>query len=433
MPLGDLVTGSTVMRDLKKWRKVVSLSEAEIDSYSRARLLKLLNFSTAKVPYYKKYSEYKQDSPYLWIKQFPIMNKSIVKENIDLMLSKPKNKLIKSVTSGSSGEQGVIYKDKKDISNGQALILLLWGWADFYPGKPILQTGVTSKRGFVKSLKDLLLRTKYYVAFGLSDKEVEELLNKQVGKRNWHLAGYASSLYVLAEVCNRKNITGIKFDKAISLGDKMFPHYRKEIKKAFGCEVIDTYGLSEDLTIAAQKDNEYYYILSPHVYVEILDDEGNEVKDGELGHVIATSLDAYAMPLIRYDTGDLAVKLPRKRYPAKRELNLPMMERIIGRDTDIIKTASGKFMIVHFFTGIFEFIPEIKQFKVIQRNLDSMEIEYIPGENFSSNICVDIEKQIHTYLNEKFPIKWTEVKEILPTKSGKPQIVQSFLEKSLYD
>lgn len=430
LPFGDLITGQNVYEKFRQWKRISNLSENQINQLETDKLIKLLDFVTKDIPFYKTYIHYKDPNPFIWIKQFPIMNKSIIKENIDSMLSKPKSQLIKSVTSGSSGEQGVIYKDKKDISNGQALILLLWGWADFYPGKPILQTGMTSKRGFIKSLKDFFLRTKYYVAFGLSDEEVVELLKNQVGKRNWHLAGYASSLYVLAEVCNRKNITGVKFDKAISLGDKMFSHYRKEIKKAFDCDVIDTYGLSEGLTIAAQKDNEYYYILSPHVYVEILDDKGNDLKDGELGHVIVTSLDAYAMPLIRYDTGDLAVKLPREKYPENRQLNFPMLEKVIGRDTDIVKTPSGKYMIVHFFTGIFEFIPQIKQFKVVQRELNSIEIEYVPGENFTSDICVSVDNQIHKFLNEDFPIHWIQVKEIKPTPSGKPQIVQSFLSKN---
>ena len=84
MPLGDLVIGSTVMKDLKKWRKVVSLSEAEIDIYSETKLLKLLKFATKNIPYYKKFGEFSDDNPYLWIKQFPIMNKSIIKENIDI-------------------------------------------------------------------------------------------------------------------------------------------------------------------------------------------------------------------------------------------------------------------------------------------------------------------------------------------------------------
>ncbi len=427
MPLGDTITGSDVMRRLHYFQRVTSLSEEEISEHSKEKLIKLLDFSVKKIPYYYKLNSSIKENPYEWIKDFPIMTKATIKKNVNNLLSKPKNKLILSSTSGSSGEYGIVYKDKKDISNGRALILLFWGWAGFKPGMSVLQTGMTSKRGFVKSLKDFFLRTKYFVAFGLSDEEVVKLLLEQKKKNSDFLAGYASSLYVLADLCIKNNITGVRFKKAISLGDKMFPHYRKRIKEAFGCEVNDTYGLSEGLTIAAQKDNEYYYILTPHVYIELLNDKGEEVGDGEIGRVIATSLDAYGMPLIRYDTGDLAVKLPKDKYPKQKELHLPLLEKIIGRDTDIVKTESGKYMIVHFFTGIFEFIPEIKQFRVIQKELTSMDIEYIPGENFSIKVYEKVEKQIQDYLKEPFPIYWKEVSVIPPTASGKPQIIQSLL------
>jgi len=222
-------------------------------------------------------------------------------------------------------------------------------------------------------------------------------------------------------------MTGVKFDKAISLASKMFPHYRKRIKEAFGCDVIDTYGLSEGFFIATQKDIEYYYILSPHVFIELIDEQGNEVKDGELGYVVATSLDAYAMPLIRYYTGDMAVKLPKSRYPANREMNFPLLEKIIGRDTDFVRTRSGKIIVVEYFSAICEFFPEIYQFKVIQRNLNEIEIEYIPDEKFSEETLKSIEHQILDYLKEEFPIIWRKVDVILSTPSGKPQIIQSFL------
>lgn len=429
LPLGDLLTGSTVMKRFRYWKQITSLSENEISEHAEDKLKKVLNFAVNKIPFYKQNKPLMKENPYEWIKGFPIITKSIIKENIDDLLSKPKSKLIYSSTSGSSGEHGIVYKEKKDISNGQALILLIWGWAGYEIGAPILQTGMTTNRGFIKTLKDFFFRTKYYIAFGLSDSEIENLLIRQQHKKDYYLAGYASSLFVLANVCLKKNISNVHFKKAISLGDKMFPHYRTKIKEAFGCEVSDTYGLSEELTIAAQKDNEYYYILTPHVFVEILDENGNDVADGELGRVIATSLDAYGMPLIRYDTGDLAIRLPKERYPQKRDLQLPLMEKIIGRDTDIVKTPSGKYMIVHFFTGIFEFIPQIKQFKVIQRELTSIEIEYIPNIDFSRTILNNVEKQIHEYLNEPFPVFWKEVEEILPTPSGKPQIIQSFIIK----
>jgi phenylacetate-CoA ligase len=179
--------------------------------------------------------------------------------------------------------------------------------------------------------------------------------------------------------------------------------------------------------IAAQKDLDYYYIITPHVYLEILDEYNNEVPDGNIGRVVVTRLDGYSMPLIRYANGDLAIKLPKNRYPEKRDLAFPLLEMIVGRNTDIVYTTSGKFLIVHFFTGIFEFYSEIKQFKVIQRELTKIEIEYIAGKGFHPDVLHRIEDSIAQKLGERLTIDWKEVQSIKPTPSGKPQIIESFI------
>ena len=208
----------------------------------------------------------------------------------------------------------------------------------------------------------------------------------------------------------------------------MFPHFRSKIKEVFGCKVYDTYACSEGLMIAAQHDLDYYYIMTPHIYLELLDKNGNDVEDGQLGHVVVTRLDSRSMPIIRYYTGDLAIRLPRNQYPEKRKFAFPLLEKVIGRDTDIVYTQSNKFMIVHFFTAIFEFETGIKQFRVIQEDLSSMKIEYIPSKEYDEMVLPRIEKKIHEHLQEDFPIEWIKVDEIPPTASGKPQIIKSLIK-----
>ena len=167
--------------------------------------------------------------------------------------------------------------------------------------------------------------------------------------------------------------------------------------------------------------------MSPHVYVEIVDDNGNEVKDGEWGHILLTRLDNYSMPLIRYKIGDLGSLLPRSEYPKNREFNFPLLKEIIGRSTDVVTTPSGKKMVVHAFTGIFEHISEIQQFKIIQRDLSGIEIEYIEGPNFNSSILKKIEAVILEHLQEEFLIVWKNVIEISPSPSGKPRLVECLI------
>lgn len=427
LPCGDFVLRTSFISELKKWRKISLLNEEEIQKLSMENLSNLLVHATTHVPYYKQFAHTNSGDPGAWLKEFPVIDKSDFNNNIDSFLSVPRDKLIPNYSSGSSGVQGVVYMDKKEQSATRAIQTLFWEWSRYYLGKPVVQTGMTPKRGLVKSLKDYFLRTKYYKAYGLDSKELSVILQSQSGLQNYHLGGYASSLYLLACEALARHESTVRFDAAISWGDKMFSHYRNQITEAFGCRVYDTYGTTEGTMIAAQKDLEYYYIISPHVFLEILDENDIEVPDGSIGRVVVTRLDGFSMPLIRYANGDLASKLPRNSYPDKRDFAFPLLEMIVGRDTDIVHTVSGKYLIVHFFTGIFEFFPQIKQFKVIQKELSFIEIEYIPGREYVSEILHRIEEKITDRLGETLKVQWKEVQEIKPTASGKPQIIESYV------
>ena len=106
-----------------------------------------------------------------------------------------------------------------------------------------------------------------------------------------------------------------------------------------------------------------------------------------------------------------------------------MLKKVVGRDTDLVRTSSGKSLIVHFFTGIFEFYSEIRQFRVIQNDINSIEIEYIPTAEFSTETLDKLKKDIEKYLGEEeLRVTFHSVDEIPATPSGKPQIIESNLE-----
>lgn len=228
LPLGDLINGSTVSKELKRWRKICTLSEKEIEALSEKNLKNLLNFAVNEIPYYKQLNPVYHDDPYVWIKQFPIMRKSDIRQNLDNLLSIPKEKLIKFSSSGSSGIQGTTYQNEKELSANRAMQMLWWEWGGYYPGKKLVQTGINPNRSFLKSLKDVLFRTKYIQAFSHDEKDIEKLLKSLEGKKGFHFGGYASSLNVFAEIALRNNINNVHFDAAISWGDKLFEHYKKK-------------------------------------------------------------------------------------------------------------------------------------------------------------------------------------------------------------
>ena len=165
------------------------------------------------------------------------------------------------------------------------------------------------------------------------------------------------------------------------------------------------------------------YIMTPNVFLEIVDDFGNPVKDGVLGHVIVTNLNGFGTPLIRYRIGDLAIKLPKDQYPGDRKLQLPLLQKVIGRDTDIIKTPKGKILVVHSFTGFFEHRREIAQFQVIQNELESLIVRIVPLESLDDVKLNNLRLGLQEIIDEDLNITFEIVSSILPSPSGKPQIV----------
>jgi len=432
LPAGDFVVGTNFANELKKWRKIVRYDKKKIKEIQKVNLHNQLTYCKRKIPFYKKLNLPEIDDPYEMIKYFPVMNKKDIRENLDDLVIGDLSKLIKESSSGSSGIQGTVYMTKAEESVNRAIQVLWWEWAGYKIGDKIIQTGMNHKRNYEKQIKDFLFQTDYYIAFGLDKDKIQAALEKQRTNPRKMLLGYASSLYLFAKVANELNYNDIHFESVVSWGDKMFEHYKKLIESQFGTKVYDTYACTEGFMISAQCENGNYHIMSPQIYLEILDADNNEVKDGEFGSVVVTRLDSRAMPLVRYSLGDLAVKESEDKTCSCGR-GLPLLRNIVGRDTDIVKTFTGKYMIVHFFTAIFEHIPEIEQFRVIQRNLDEIEIEYIKAKNFNLHVLDKIENQIYDYLGERIKIIFKEVSRIPASLSGKPQIILSLLNKSSQD
>ena len=428
-PLSDKFLGLTINKNLRKNRKIQWFTEKELFTLQNKKLYEILSHCKKNIPYYKTILN---DSNFNWegdlfqeLKKFPTLTKKIIRNNLpNNLLDKKRNIYTIEKTSGSSGEQGEFYLDRLAFSKIIAAQTLYWEWAGYSFGKKAIQTGINPERGLKKQLKDKLLLIKYADAFRIDSKMVKKNLSSFRNKREIFFIGYPSSIFSYAKFAKELGINDLSFKAIISLGDKMFSHYRNLIEKTFNTEIFDTYGGAEGLMIAGECSEHKYHILSSHVHIEILDELGNTVPDGELGEVTVTSLDNFLMPLIRYKIGDLAIK-SKKIGRCKCGRSLPIIDEIIGRDTDILFTPKLKVLVVHFFTGIFEHFPEIRQFQVKQLEKGGkIHIKYIEGTNFSTVILEKVRMKIFDRAKEKFPLEFHNVPEIAPAQSGKPQIIQ---------
>lgn len=435
LPTGNYFFGSgSYLKTLKEWKKNDLLSEEELLRNQNEKLNKILNYSLKKVPFYTQFNF--DSNANLSIKDFPILTKEILRKEIKNLISEDYeiSKLDKNHSSGSSGTQSFTYMTKEHKFYLRALQTNWFSWSGYKPGLNLLQFGMSPKRELPKKLKDFFFNVFYVNSFFLSKKEMKSIGNRIFAKKTPFIAGYPSEMNELAK-CVIENNFNYNARGIISFGDKLFLHYLENFKKAFGKEVkvIDTYGCAEGLLMACRKDLPYYYIMTPHVYIEIVDDNGKEVNDGEVGNVLVTCLTNFAMPIIRYKLGDMAIKLPREKYPIKKQHNYPLLEKIIGRETDYVETKEGVRMFVTTFVAIVEFYPEIKQFKIIQKDYENIVFEYVLDDVYEFNPSITlpkIESEIKELTQNKLKIVFREVEKVTPSPSGKPKIIESEIKKS---
>lgn len=92
------------------------------------------------------------------------------------------------------------------------------------------------------------------------------------------------------------------------------PATRGLIGEQWGAEVIDVSGLTEVGTLMTFECTHHpggMHIIEDHLIEEVVDGQtGNPVPYGEIGERVVTSFGRGSMPIIRYQTRDLVVKVP---------------------------------------------------------------------------------------------------------------------------
>lgn len=423
LPLGDVIMRTEFMRELRRWRRIQHLGADELAARERHGLTQLLRHATKQVPHYRDLDVTPSEDPHEWLRRFPVLTKSDLRNEGELLITPGSTGLVKISSSGSSGVQSTLWNTPREMSRSQAIQTLWWEWAGYRLGDRLLQTGITPDRGIAKSIKDRVLRTTYVPAFGLTDTEMQLILMRGVDRPWRHFGGYASSLDAFARVGLDHSIDEVTFDSCISWGDKLYPRHRTVIREAFDAPVLDTYGTAEGFMIAAQKWEGPYFVMSPHVVVELLDRNDRPVPPGEMGSVVVTRIDAHTMPMIRFRIGDLAVA-PIEPIRHAGAPAFPQLARIVGRETDVWVTPNGRTLTVHTFTGVMEHFEQIEQFGVIPQD-KSLVMEYIADDSIGHDLLEQATRALRDAIGERVDIEWRRVREIPDTPSGKPQIIRS--------
>ena len=231
------------------------------------------------------------------------------------------------------------------------------------------------------------------------------------------LVTYPSVLNAMLDIIERR---GRRFEGLAHLrcmSEMVHPELRERAQAVLGLHIEDAYTSEEFGFLALQcPDADGYHVMAETHIVEVVDDGGKPCAPGEWGRVLVTDLHNFATPLIRYAIGDYAMT----GAPCACGRGLPRLERIMGRERNLVVTPDGA---RHWpLTGYSKFhgIAPIQHYQLIQHDLETVEMRLVVAEPLSQAQEAKLKAQVQTSLGHRFAIRLTYFADALPTDaSGK--------------
>ncbi|KGR79179.1 phenylacetate--CoA ligase family protein [Ureibacillus manganicus] len=408
---------------VKEFIREFYFSDEEKDTLASKRLELILSVAKNNTKFYSEYNTFEE---------FPIISKATLRERYEDFLSNKldKKEAVITTTSGSTGQPMTFYLSKNKKYRQNAEVIFYNNWANIDVGDYHAFVRVTNLKSKLKLFlqNEVLMNPKH-----LSDEWLEEQVNILNKKRVTGIIGYPSSISAIAQKANEINFNKQNFHLKgiVCTGESLKEKDAEIMEKVFGVKPISRYSTEEFGVLATSCPRcGRFHVNDTGYIVEILRLEDNmPVEVGESGRVVVTDLFSDNLPLIRFDTGDIAIyggKSNCSFYPTG-----IVLESIVGRQIDTIYDIHGKAVSAFAINGSLRNFHTIKQFQFIQDSLSENTLLLVVNNEFDNRDKHIITNRFIEILGEEPKIKIVD--EITALKSGKrPYIISNYKKKSTH-
>ena len=413
-----------ITRAQKQLREIQQIPEEGYRKYVETQRDAIVQFHLSNNKFYRNFFSQKDYS--VW-KDVPVMQKSDLQRPLKERLSKGFgiNTSYVGKTSGSSGHPFIFAKDRFCHALTWAEFIDRYQWinidlnqslqARFY-GIPLDFYGNLTER-----FKDRVSLRRRFNVFDLSEKKMLAFLERFRKSNFDYINGYTSAIvlfakylekhkFILKEICPSLKV-------CIVTSEKLFENDKLLIERSFGIPVVNEYGASEVGLIAFENNDGEWIVNSESLLIEILDEQNNILPYGEEGRIVITSLYNKAHPMIRYDIGDTGTLTAQSTWKK------PILASLTGRTNDVAKLADGKVvpgLTFYYVTkSIIEDAGTIKEFIIIQTDIETFKIEYVSEKEFSTTQIQKILAAIETFVGKDLKVNFERKVILQRNKSGK--------------
>lgn len=319
----------------------------------------------------------------------PVLTKDLIRKNEQDLKSNivPEDCFRQVKTSGSTGNPLSFWTSGNTDPVHQQFLFELYGYK---PGDKILamdgtllEDYLTENEIFWKIKNDgnmLPYGGMALSALFLNKKTIQKYIDFILSYKPDFIRGYPAFITEIAQYIISNKIP-VDFQlKGIELTSELVSDGQvKTIAQAFHCKVFGQYGHKEACVFGYTIDDSFAYYCSPlYGITEVLDENDKQVGIGEEGEIIVTNFSNFAMPFIRYRTGDRAI------YGGE-ENGIVKLNQVLGRTSNYVFNESGeKKLITSFnFGQRCNAISKIAQWQIVQNTIGEVTVNIQRLNGFS--------------------------------------------------
>ncbi|MFH6769248.1 hypothetical protein V8G56_10910 [Gaetbulibacter aquiaggeris] len=363
--------------------------------------------------------------------KMPLLLKDDRKNKVDLIVNSSRETVMLNYTSGTSGTPMVDYLDLYSLNQSFAI------WYRFHKvigiknnckqvrlSGNLIVSPKTKKPPFwvYNSFNKQLLMSTYH----LTDANLSSYIKKLNTFKPSLIDGYPSAIYILSRfIIKNKLVLNFKPDAIAVTAETLYDYQRDIIESAFNCKVFNQYASSEGSPFITECINGNLHLNTDSGVFEFLNMEGGPAKPGDIAKLVVTSFINYKTPLIRYDIGD-TILLASENKKCNCECSMPIIEKIIGREDDILWSEEKGF--VGRMDTAYKGLTGIKKSQLIQENPNQLIVNIVVDNDFSDDVQKTLIANLKDRLGENINYHVNIVEEIPTGSNGKIDAVKRNFE-----
>ncbi len=259
-------------------------------------------------------------------------------------------------------------------------------------------------------------------SYHLGEETVDAYLDEIEEFEPDFIDGYPSSIRYCAQRAIETD-RDVEISACFPTAEMLREDDRSIIEDGLSTKVYNQYGSTESAAIVTECSSGHMHVNPEIGIIEVLDEDGNTVSEGEVGEIVLTALNNRAMPLIRYRIGDMA-RGPPKYEECDCGREMPIIDEIIGRQDEVVVTEDGR-RVPMLSYNVFKYTENISESRIVQESVDEFVLQIVPDDGYTDEQAEIAIKKLKDRVGEDIQVEVETLESIPRTDAGKFRAVIS--------